>query len=203
MNSERRLETARVADFEQFLTYLFRATAEISSQYMLLPIDGSALPIYRERVYCYELYHQLRKQMGNEWYALGGEVDKSNHPRMNHPSIRKTKPDLLVHRPGYMSGNLVIIEIKPVAKSIRRGQLTIPPLAAIKKDLKTLTAFRQHGEYSRAIYLIYGDDSTALAKIKRRARDMQNSDDSVNLDLIDLYWHQAPGFGVRHEPWLA
>jgi len=44
---------------EQF-TQIFRdATAAIPPEYFLLPIHG-ADPVYRERVYCYELYHQMR-----------------------------------------------------------------------------------------------------------------------------------------------
>jgi hypothetical protein len=38
---------------------LAEATAAIEARYFRLPIAGGD-PIYRERVYCYELYHQMR-----------------------------------------------------------------------------------------------------------------------------------------------
>ena len=44
-------------DIEQLLK---DATSGIEGNYFQLPIDGSEDPIYRERVYCYELYHQLK-----------------------------------------------------------------------------------------------------------------------------------------------
>ena len=34
------------------------ATAAIDAMYFQLPVDGGD-PVYRERVYCYELYHQM------------------------------------------------------------------------------------------------------------------------------------------------
>jgi hypothetical protein len=44
---------------EQFTQILQDATAAIGDEYFLLPIEG-ADPVNRERVYCYELYHQMR-----------------------------------------------------------------------------------------------------------------------------------------------
>ena len=44
---------------KQLTRILEEATASIASAYFRLPIDGGG-PVYRERVYCYELYHQMR-----------------------------------------------------------------------------------------------------------------------------------------------
>jgi hypothetical protein len=62
---------------EQLTEILRQATAAISNDYFLLPIRG-ADPVYRERVYCYELYHQMRLRwpQGSPC-RLNGEVDKS------------------------------------------------------------------------------------------------------------------------------
>lgn len=65
---------------EQLTRILAEATASVGPEYFLLPIDG-ADPIYRERVYCYELYHQMRRRWPDDRrYILNGEVDKSAHP---------------------------------------------------------------------------------------------------------------------------
>ena len=45
------------------------ATAAIGEEYFRLPIHGSD-PAYRERVYCYELYHQTRLSRINAWCAF-------------------------------------------------------------------------------------------------------------------------------------
>jgi hypothetical protein len=42
------------------LEALAQATQAIEASYFLLPIAGRDRPIKRERVYCYELFHQLR-----------------------------------------------------------------------------------------------------------------------------------------------
>lgn len=46
---------------EEFTQILRQATAAIAPEYFHFPIDGGD-PIFRERVYCYELYHQLRER---------------------------------------------------------------------------------------------------------------------------------------------
>lgn len=56
------------------------ATAGIGQGYFHLNVDGGN-PIYRERVYCYELYHQMRLRWpADTEYCLNGEIDKAAHP---------------------------------------------------------------------------------------------------------------------------
>ena len=84
--------------------------------------------------------------MGDDFaFSLGGEVDKRSHPVMQGVDITDTKPDILVHTPGNMGGNLIIIEVKPI--NAARND--------IRKDLRTLTAFQRNGEYYKSLYLIY------------------------------------------------
>ncbi|MDP8248990.1 MAG: hypothetical protein P9M00_12680 [Candidatus Tritonobacter lacicola] len=180
----------RNAAFERFIKCFKLATAEIREIYILLPIDGSPSLKYRERVYCYELYHQLRVVMGDDFgYTLGGEVDKSAHPIMKGGF----KPDLLVHTPGDMRGNLVVIEVKPVMAKRQD----------IEKDLKTLTSFRKQGRYHQAVYLIYGDDKKRLNKIRKMARELETKyqDHRIDLSLIMLFWHRVSGCAAEHIIW--
>jgi len=46
--------------FQHFLKCLMKAIKRIDTHYTQLLVTGSDKPIYRERVYCYELYHQPR-----------------------------------------------------------------------------------------------------------------------------------------------
>jgi len=145
------------------------ATAAIDTEYFRLPIDGGN-PVYRERVYCYELYHQMRSQ----WplredcrYLLNGEVDKRAHVLLHQLGVRGEKPDLLVHRPGHMEDNHAVIEVKHANASPR----------GILKDLKTLTVFRNQAGYQRSIYLIYGNtaDERFVRRIERAAVSVEGS----------------------------
>ena len=84
---------------------------------MQLPVAGMEAPIYRERVYCYELYHRLRSVMNELFpYLLNGEIDKSRHPYMQGNNLDGVKPDLLLHRPGDMDANLVAMEVKSISR---------------------------------------------------------------------------------------
>jgi len=153
------------------------ATAGVTLDYFNLKIDGGD-PIYRERVYCYELYHQMRLiwPAHTEFY-LNGEIDKAAHPILRTLGADRMKPDLLVHKPGYMTGNHAIIEVKS-SKTSADG---------IRKDLETLTLFRGKVGYERAIYLIYGFEAAIVGE-----RVMQIAGEFHELKEIELWLHQNP-----------
>ena len=133
---------------ENFDKIFQQATENIGIEFYKLPVAGKENPIYRERVYCYELYHQLRSRWPIETeYTLSGEVDKSGHPLIRDNGLDNKKPDFLVHKPGTME-NYLVVEVKPINADRNN----------IFKDLKTLTAFRRKGGYQRAILLFYGLD---------------------------------------------
>ena len=76
-------QTAEESDAQRVIQWLPKATSRIGCDYFQLPIEGRPDRIFRERVYCYELYHQLRVLMPDDFpYSLGGEVDKRAHPVM-------------------------------------------------------------------------------------------------------------------------
>ena len=55
-----------------------KATSRIGRVYFALPVCGMPTPIKRERVYCYELYHQLRCLPLDT--TVTAEPDKRGHP---------------------------------------------------------------------------------------------------------------------------
>jgi len=73
---------------------LSAATAAIGHEYFHLAIAGGD-PVYRERVYCYELYHRMRCLWPVETgFRLNGEVDKSAHPILGAMGLAGlAKPD--------------------------------------------------------------------------------------------------------------
>jgi len=169
----------------EFTALLEEATARVPSAYFHVRIDGGD-PIYRERVYCYELYHQLRCLWPAETELyLNGELDKAAHPILRELGADYAKPDLLVHRPGYMSGNHAIIGVKS----------SNPQNAGTVKDLNTLALFRTKVGYERAIYLLFGYDAQAAAeRVQRVAQSTEGLPD------IELWLHSAPGQTATHTP---
>ena len=158
---------------EQFIEHLCRATAIIPRQYFQLPVFGKEDPIYRERVYCYELYHQLRALLPEDGalagYLLSGEIDKAGHPL-----IRQCGPDFVFHHPGRME-NLVVVEVKPINAA----------LEGIRKDRETLEYFLSpEVRYQAGIELVYGDNEAALAPF----RDVFTGAD----ERFRLLWHRQP-----------
>src|SRR5438105_4632194 len=97
---------------QELTSLLETATAAIEPSYFRLPIDGGD-SVYRERVYCYELYHQMRSRWPRHCsFSINGEIDKAAHPILRLLGADRTKPDLLVHQPGSMAGNYAILEVK-------------------------------------------------------------------------------------------
>lgn len=140
------------------------ATAAIEHGYFYLYIDGGA-PIYRERVYCYELYHHMRRLWPADYpYSLNGEVDKRAHPILRKLEAEFHTPDFLVHTPGSMAGNSTIIEVKHA----------LAQAEGIRKDIRTLDLFVSTVGYRRAIYLMYGDEANErlVERVTRIAHEL-------------------------------
>ena len=169
-------------DFDLFLNCLKEACKKIDNDYIEFNIAGSEW-IYRERVYCYELYHQLRCILGESSpYKLNGEVDKDGHPIIKK-ALGAKKPDFIVHVPGGMDKNLVVVEVKSVTRA-KKG------FSKLKKDLETLEGFLDKANYKNAIMLIYGDvDDKLLQKIKEEFKKYETEKGKQML----LIWHQECG----------
>ena len=111
---------------------IFRAaTANISPEYFRLTVVCSPA-IYRERVYCYELYHQLRLRWPEDSrYRLNGEIDKRGHPYFMEDRWAP-KPDFLIHVPE-SNDNFLIVEVKTL-DNLGRNE--------VMKDFGTLRRFK-------------------------------------------------------------
>jgi hypothetical protein len=181
--------------FEEYLTYAFK---NLSGEYMLLPTFGER-PEQRERVYCYELYHQFRCAMtlaGQTQFMMNGEVDKRGHREMRRIMTNSDLiPDLLYHTPGDMRGNLVIVEVKTI-----RGDFD-----GFRKDLETLTGFTQEGLYRKGILLIFGYHHKAnwkMRSLREQARHWHSDPNIlINLEKIELFWHTGPGSEPQFLAW--
>lgn len=167
---------------EELTEILRKATKSIGKEYFQLPVAGRECPIYRERVYCYELYHHMRSCWPEgTLYSLSGEVDKGGHRLIRGNNLDRTKPDFLVHIPGQMDYNELVMEVKP---SVSDGR-------GIEKDLKTLTAYRRQANYRRAILLAYGGSQDSFERFREKVRSIVHEDrkEQIDLQLIELWWH--------------
>lgn len=162
---------------DEWLAEIIRkATAGVGTDYFRIAIGGSE-PIYRERVYCYELYHQMRCLWPKEVRLLvQGELDKSGN--RNFPLGLGKIPDFLIHTPASMKNNYAIIEVKP--SSADPGN--------ISNDLKKLSLFQSQVGYQHAIYLIYGDEAADFAR-----RVIDRAEKFQELEPIELWMHEKSG----------
>ena len=167
-------------DFQKFVECLKEAAAKMEEHYFRLPVAGAQKPMIRERVYCYELYHQLRLALPDDFpYKLHGEVDKISHPNLERSLGSARKPDFIVHVPG-TGYNLVVIEVKPVVPN---------NIAGIREDLKILQRFLEVANYYRAIMLLYGDGRNAL---RERVVSELNRLCGESTGRMLLVWHKSP-----------
>ena len=167
---------------------IFRAaTANISHEYFLLPVVWSP-PIYRERVYCYELYHQLRRLWPEgSHYRLNGEIDKRGHPYFAENGWAP-KPDLLVHVPGSQD-NYAVMEVK-TADNLRGRE--------VLKDIDTLSRFMDDAGYRRGIHLVFGAPAAETLDVLRHA-----AIDPERLGRIEFWGQAEPGLAAEELVWQA
>jgi hypothetical protein len=148
--------------------WLLSASSQISEDYFRVPVAGVD-PQYRERVYCYELYHQWRRHWHDGvGYSLCGETDKRGHLYVHGKHIDSVKPDFLIHIPGRMTNdsNLLVMEVKPKTADPNE----------IADDLEKLTAFRLNlkdeqgrpANYYAAFLWIYGLERNKWPNLRRR-----------------------------------
>lgn len=153
------------------LEALTTATRQIGNEHFLLPIAHVNHPIKRERVYCYELYHQLRMALHDSPLTLTGEPDKRGHP--DFPNIN---PDFILHSPGRHTNNKAVVEVE--------CRLTKTHLA---KDLKNLKIMRSKG-YQTLVLLLF-----AVPKIPWSRLELAAAEAEIDLREIVVLLHRAAG----------
>lgn len=127
----------------EYIELIKEALSQVEPAYFELTTTYEPSGIVRERVFCYELYHQLRNRMTtNHKLTLNGEIDKRGHIDFNHEDQKN--PDFVFHIPGTHEGNTLIIEVKGKLNSID-----------IKKDFDTVSTFIEKYNYQAGIFILY------------------------------------------------
>lgn len=141
------------SNWKEFRDVLDVAIASVASGYFRIKRYGDDDPEPRERAYCYELYHQMRLRLRDDFpYALHAEVDKAGHAaivRCFGPNARPN-PDFILHKPTLMDRgeNLGIIEVKASDET----------RAAVGKDLCKIQKFLKRVGYVHGIMLFFGEE---------------------------------------------
>jgi len=164
-------------DWEVFSEILFESIADIRKEYFEIERYRD-IPTLRERVYCYELYHQLRRRLPEDFpYLLHGEIDKSGHDWIAELFGGSCpNPDFVVHVPGD-SKNLTVIEVKTTKNEKTK----------IQKDVIKLNKFITKVNYYRGILLLFGLDEIQDIKIPDKR--------------IIAMWHNIPGQKPKIMDW--
>jgi hypothetical protein len=157
---------------------------------------------YRERVYCYELYHQLRLLTCDGQYAgehgtylVSGEIDKAGLGSVIEGG--RHKPDLVWHVPG-SDENATVVEVKAAPATV----------SGLRKDVATLSAFTNAPDrpYQQGVLLVFGepDEQRLRLKVARAARQTRDEvaattdgevDLSASWNRIELWLHEQLAAG--------
>jgi hypothetical protein len=150
------------------LKIIEKAAGKVTEDYFKLTTTYEPSGIVRERVFCYELYHQIRLQLGNNHkLTLNGEIDKRGH--IDFKQKDRKNPDFVFHNPGEHKGNTIILEVK--------GNLDV---AGITKDFDTMTTFVRSYRYKAGVFLLYNHNLNQLQKALG-----DKFDKYINLDIAD------------------
>jgi hypothetical protein len=144
--------------FDIFYTALNDAIVRIEKTFYNVKLVYFNQTIYRENVYCFELYHQLRKLLADEYiYSLSGKVDKASHPDIVERCL-EFECDFLIHQPGVVSSeaSLAIMNVCSLDTAFRYHETLIEKF----KQMNCATSVKDG--YYRGIMLIYGNDKADL-----------------------------------------
>lgn len=136
--------TQEMITIEFGLKLIENALSNIEQSYFKISTSGNSDEIIRERVFCYELYHQMRLvQKNNYEFSIHAEIDKRGNSSFETKHWKN--PDFIFHKPGENSDNIIICEVKGKIES-----------KGIKKDFETISTFIKKYNYKVGVFILYG-----------------------------------------------
>lgn len=131
-------------DIEGYKSLIKEALEAIDERYFRLPVTYYPSQIIRERIFSYEMYHQMRQRMNTDSnYLIHGEPDKAGH--RGFLKEHQKNPDFIFHVPGTFQYNLLVVEVK--------GNLHKTGLI---KDFETLLNFTETYNYQSGVLVLFG-----------------------------------------------
>lgn len=153
-------------NINQIYTLITQAFDNVPKSFYRLNMAKTSEMITRERVFCYELYHQLRLLQTSEtsWFDIHGEIDKRGFFDWDKTDWKN--PDFIFHISGE-SKNLIVVEVKGEIEAGNYPACTV-------EDLRKLLMFLEHG-YGQGILLVFNFNMSRFSEIllsKIRASDI-------------------------------
>ncbi len=190
---------SRQDSFELYFDILINACQRVNDLYFNVPLvteikspeDFRSVLEYREKVYCYELYHQKRTLLEKRGSHIRGlllnaETDKAGAIYTTFVGARK--PDFVLHRPGDGIHNVATTEVKRISA----------PINDIEKDMGKLKEFLdpETMNYFGGVALIYGEEEGKIEKIQTLLKKHFGKYWPKRFKAL---WHRKPG--SRPELW--
>ena len=123
----------------------------VSKEFFEIEIAEDVKEKRRERVYCYELYHQIRslqeKNNLND-FTVNAEIDKRGHSIITE----NFNPDIVIHQQGDMV-NYIVVEVKVTLNA-----------EGIAKDFNTIITMLKKYYYQYGIFILTG---SSLERFKK------------------------------------
>jgi len=163
-------------NLENCINFVVEAYLKMKRSYENISFNTSvSIPKYKERIFCYELYHQMRKIQESHNYKfldfvkIEGERVKND---LKIPKKLKKVPDFIAHKPG-SNNNYLVMEVKKASS----------PKSGMENDLIKLKSFMDASlmlKYKYGIFFIFGREETSS---KEKSTD---SSKGKNIDLTRL-----------------
>ena len=145
-----------------YIDLIRQAIHKVEQKYFRLEVTYGNNFIVRERVFCYELYHQMRILLeGRTDLTLNGEPDKRFHDEIHKPDW--ANPDFILHKPGSWFYNTVVCEVK--------GTLNPKDPRGVIKDLKTLLVYVEQYQYKSGVFIIYNHSLEELKGFLKKHKE--------------------------------
>lgn len=132
-------------ELAMYYEIILEALENVDQSYYTIPVTYRSEEIVRERVFCYEFYHQLRclaEKNKKIDIKINGEIDKRGNRDFNGEN-----PDFVFHLPGTMERNSIVIEVKGNAQNDYINKCI--------KDFTTLKNFLKSHQYKIGIFILY------------------------------------------------
>jgi hypothetical protein len=161
---------------EEYRDLIKSALMRIGTSYYKIPTTYEPLGIVRERIFCYELYHQIRLMMGpNPMISLHGEMDKRGHIDFDRRDWGM--PDFVFHIPGKHTANTLVIEVK--------GRLDKPK--GIMKDFVRILTFINRYQYNAGIFILYNHSfQEMIARIGQKLKEFQSNPNADSVYILTI-----------------
>ncbi len=149
---------------EEIVSLICDSMGKVGKAYINVSVYNEPTSIRRERIYCYELYHQMRKEYDKRirrsslWKKLciNAEADKSG--------IRNyalgINPDFIIHQQGTIALNVCTVEVKVRMNSS----------AGIKKDFESISDMMHKLNYQTGVFVLVGSSLDEFINSIRRGR---------------------------------